>query len=261
MEVSFVILNYKNGRLIKNCLNSLKQCHFNFSYEIIVADNNSHDPYWLKLKETFTDVTFIENPKNGGYGYGNNLAIKQAHGEFIAIINPDIFVLPNSVETMLAFIKQDENIAMVGPKLTNADGTIQRSCGRYPDWRLPFYRRSFLGKTKSGQAWLKNYFYLNEDMNQPRQVDWLFGAFLLFRKTDFDKVGGFDERFFMYIEDIDLCRQINLTGKKIYYLPQATAIHLHQRDSAQWLGLKGLIKKSGRNHLLSWIKYCIKYII
>ena len=259
MDISFVILNYRSSRLIKNCLNSLIKCDIKLSYEIIVADNNSNDPYWQKLKLTFPQATFLVNQKNGGYGYGNNRAMKIAKGKYVVILNPDIYVLPGAIEAMHAFMESHPQCAIAAPKLLNADGSTQQTYGRYPDWRLPFYRRSFLGNTAKGKAWVNNYFYENKVFTEPTKVDWVFGACLFMRKDDVLKVGGFDERFFMYIEDTDLCRQINSIGKEVYYLPQTSLIHLHKRDSAELQGLKGLIRPLGRHHLLSWLKYCWKY--
>jgi GT2 family glycosyltransferase len=259
MQISFIILNYKSGRLVRNCLNAILELNLQYKYEIIVADNNSSDPFWHKLKELFPQVKFISNQKNGGFGYGNNQAIKSANGYYLVVLNPDVYLQPGAIEVLYEFMENHTNCAISGPKLINAAGHEQTTRGRYPDWKLPFFRRTFLGKTKTGQQWLSHYLYLDENFDQAKSVDWLLGACLFIRKTDFEKVGGFDEYFFMYMEDIDLCRRLTLTGKKIYYLPQATAIHLHQRDSAELFGLKGLIKASGRWHLISWLKYCWRY--
>lgn len=259
MNISFIILNYRSGRLVKNCINSLIDSQVKLSYEIIIADNNSNDPYWPKLKLLFPQAVFLENKKNGGYGYGNNQAMKIAKGKYIVILNPDIFVLPNTMQTLYDFMEKTPNCAIVAPKLLNADGTTQQTYGRFPDWHLPFYRRSFLGSTDKGRAWLNNYFYNHKTFTEATKVDWVFGACLFMRKDDILKVGGFDERYFMYIEDTDLCHQVTTIGKDVYYLPQASLIHLHKRDSAELRGLKGLTKPLGRQHLISWLKYCWKY--
>lgn len=259
MDISFIILNYRSGKLVKNCINSLIDSQVKLKYEIIIIDNNSNDPYWPKLKKLYPTATFVENKKNGGYGYGNNQGIKIAQGKYIVILNPDIFVLPGAMETMYDFMEKNPSCAIVGPKLLNVDGSPQQTYGRFPDWYLPFYRRSLLGKTQKGQQWLDNYFYGYKNFNQPTKVDWVFGACLFMRKDDILKVGGFDERYFMYIEDTDLCHQVADIGKEVYYLPQASIIHLHKRDSAEFKGLRGLLRPLGRQHLLSWWKYCWKY--
>jgi GT2 family glycosyltransferase len=137
---------------------------------------------------------------------------------------------------------------------------LQYSCGNFPDWHLPFYRRTFLGKTTLGKKWLKNYLMMDWDHNQNKEVDWLFGACLLIRHQALTKVGLLDERFFLYLEDTDWCRRFWENNYQVVYFAQAKVIHYHRRSSAENTGLTGLFSRAGRIHLSSFIKYFLKYL-
>lgn len=259
METSIIILNYKTSGLIKNCLRSIYKFPPLGTYEIIVVDNNSQDNSESTITTAFPDVKFIQAHENGGFAKGNNLGVRAAKGEYLFIINPDILITKSIFSVMTEFLKSHPEVGIIGPKLVNPDGSLQYSCTRFPDWKLPFFRRTFLSETDSGREWNKNYLMLEWDHNSDRQVDWLFGAFLATTKSAVEKVGTLDERYFMYMEDLDWCRRFWEKNLEVWYLGTISAIHLHQRDSADTLGIKGLFKKSGRVHIISWLKYFQKF--
>lgn len=259
-DLSIIILNYKTANLIKYCIYNLKKINPLLKYEIIVVDNDSADNCEQIVKKHFIEVKFIQAKNNRGYAAGNNLGIKKAQGKYILIVNPDIAFLDKTLEKMYDFMGKNPKIGIIGPKLLNADGTLQYSCGNFPDWHLPFYRRTILSKTNSGQKWLKNYLMKDWNHNENREVDWLFGACLLIRKEAIEEVGLLDERFFLYLEDTDWCRRFWENGYQVIYFAAAEVIHYHQRSSAENLGLTGLLSKAGRIHIISFIKYYFKYL-
>jgi len=259
-DLSFIILNYRNKNLVKYCIKGIEGLSLDFKYEIIVVDNKSNDGCEEMIKKNFLQVKFIAAKNNRGYATGNNLGIKNSQGKYIVIINPDVAVFPATIEKLFKYLEANPEVGIVGPKLLNPDQTLQYSCGIFPDWRLPIYRRSLLGKTNRGKKWLKKYLMISWDHNEIKEVDWLFGAFLFIRKSCLDKVGLFDERFFLYLEDTDLCRRFWRNGYKVVYNPEVSVIHYHQRNSAENKGLGGLFKKTGRIHLYSFLKYYLKYL-
>lgn len=258
MDLSIVILNYNNRRLIKELLVNLLELNLPWQHEIIVVDNASFDGV-ADLVKQFSGVRFIQSQINGGFSYGNNLGIKAAQGKYIMICNPDLAILSDGIKQLYDFMEERQEVALAGPRLINADKSIQPSCTRFPDWRLPLYRRTALGNTKRGQAWLDN--YLMKDMNhlQNIYVPALFGACLLVRKSALEKVGLLDERYFMYMDDLDWSRRFWQNGFKVAYVGEAEIIHLHRRQSATENIFLTLINKSARHHIISFIKYLWKF--
>ncbi len=280
MDLSIVILNYKQKGLVKQCIKGIVASRPNIDYELIVVDNDSNDDCLEMVKIIFKNEILAEkqqklpldNPlkippiltiqakSNDGFAAGNNLGIKAAKGKYIMIINPDIAVVPDALEKMIDFMDKDESIGMIGPKLINPDGSVQYSCRRFPNLFTPIYRRTIFGKLLFAKKYLVSYLMIDYDHESTVKVDWLFGACLLIRKSVLDKVGMFDERFFMYFEDLDLCRRFWSEGYKVIYFTEVEMVHYHQRLSAAKNGIWGIFSKGGRIHLASGIKYFAKYL-
>ncbi len=259
MDLSIIILDYKLSKLIKYQLKKLTTYNFRFESEIIVVDNDSHDDIENVLKE-FPTVKFIQTGVNNGYGAGNNFAVKTARGEYILIINPDIRIEQESIEKLYYTIKSNENIGILGPRLINADGSIQETSFKFPDIYYPLFRRTAFGKTKMGKNWLNKFLLKNIDRTRNTEVDWLMGACFMIKKSVFDKINGFDEKIFMYLEDMDLCRRVWEIGKSVYYMGEVKAIHLHQKMSANKNVLISIFaNKLSRIHIKSWLYYIKKY--
>ncbi|MDD3285004.1 MAG: glycosyltransferase family 2 protein [Patescibacteria group bacterium] len=259
MNLSIIILNYKQANLIKYQLKKLYYYDFPFESEIIVVDNNSHDKISEVIDKNFPNVKLITG-KNIGYGGGNNFGIKSALGEYVLILNPDIRIKKDVILKLYEFIKNREDIGLVAPRLINADGSIQDTCFAFPDWKYPIYRRTKLAKTKSGKQWLENFLMKKSDRNSTMQVDWIMGACFMMKKSTMENIGYFDENIFMYLEDMDLCRRLWEKNKAVYYMGKIFAIHLHQQASHGKNIIKSLLNnKLSRIHLNSWIYYMKKY--
>jgi len=260
MDLSIVILNYRNKNLTKELLKNLTQeLSLPYEYEIIVVDNASYDGIAQIVKEKFPSVKFIQSDRNGGFAFGNNLGVKVAQGKYIMIMNPDLAILSNAIELMYSYMEDHPEVGLAGPRLVNADKSIQFSCTRFPDWRLPFYRRTMLAETVSGQKWLDN--YLMKDLNhyQNSYVPTIFGACMIFRREALAQVGFLDERYFMYMEDLDWSRRFWEKGYKVAYIGQAEVIHLHRRQSAAESLIKTMTSKTARHHIISFVKYLLKF--
>jgi len=156
-------------------------------------------------------------------------------------------------------MESNPKVGLAGPRLINADKSVQPSCTTWPDWRLPFYRRTSLGNTKAGKKWLDKYLMEDLDHYKNSYVPALFGACLIFRKDILDKVGLLDERYFMYMEDLDWSRRFWENGYKVAYVGEAEIIHLHRRQSAAESILKTLLSKTARHHIISFFKYLLKF--
>ena len=258
-KISIVILNYKQKGLIKYSLKSLQSLDIALAHEIIVVDNNSADGLEEMIKNEFMRVKFIQSGENKGFAFGNNFGIKAASGDYVLILNPDVRLEQGTIEKLYQFMEDHSKAGVAGPKIFNPDGSLQYTCLRFPDWRLPFFRRTVLGKTKAGLKWTDNYFMTDWDHQENKEVDWLFGACLMIRKKAISEVGLLDERYFLYMEDLDWCRRFNQAGWQIWYVVGAKAIHFHHRQSAETGGIFSLFSKSARIHFTSWLKYFFKF--
>lgn len=260
MDISIIILNYKTKGLTLNCIRSIKEADFSeLKYEVIVVDNNSEDSIGEILNWQYPEIKFIKNNKNLGMGAGNNAGIKKAVGNYIVIMNPDILVFSNIFKKMHDFMEKNREVGMAGPKQFNPDKTIQDSCYRWHSLLTPLYRRMPLGRFKFAQKDLDNFLMKDFDHEITREVDWLLGSFLFCRARAFEQVGLFDERFFMYFEDTDLCRRFWQKNWKVIYYPEAKIIHNHTRESAREPWYKAISNAAARRHIVSWVKYLRKW--
>lgn len=259
MDLSIVILNYKMRGLVKNCIKAILESDLKVPYEIIVVDNNSNDGVEELIKERFPTVRFTQTGKNLGMGGGNNVGIRAAQGEYLAILNPDIFVFPDSLARLLDYLKANSAVGLVAPKLLNPDRTLQLTCYRWHRLWTPFFRRTALARLPFAKKELARFLMDDWGHETTREVDWVQGSCWLIPKKVFDKVGLFDERFFMYFEDTDFCRRVHQAGYRVVYLAEAGVIHLHRRQSADGGLWKILSNCLTRVHIKSWLKYLWKW--
>jgi hypothetical protein len=260
MDISVIIVNYNSKDKTLRCLKSMKNSDsFGLAREIIVVDNASFDGLEQEIRNKFPEVKFIQSEKNLGMGGGNNLGIKQASGEYILILNPDIIIEEDTVKILFNYYRDRPEIGLIAPKLLNNDGSAQYSCFNDYKFFTPIFRRTFLGKLAGNH--LANFLMDDYDREYSKEVNWIMGSCFLVKKEIIDKVGGgFDERYFMYFEDADLCRSIRKIGFKVVYYPQAHVMHDHARDSAKdaWF-LAPFVNKLAREHIKSWLKYFYKW--
>ncbi len=258
MDVSIIILNYKSKLLIAEQLRHFFSQACAISTEIIVIDNDSADAIGSMLAEQFPLVRFIQRPDNRGYAAGNNAGLHAATGRYSVIVNPDTVLTARLIEELYGFMEAHPKAGIAGPMINNPDGSLQFSCGRFPNPLLPFFRRTFLGSTKQGARWLDWYLLRDWDHAAARRVDWLFGSCLMIRMAALEQVGFLDESFFLYLEDTDWCRRFWEQGYEVWYVPQAKAIRL-RGGSSEGSILSLLFNKSTRAHNISYVKYFMKY--
>ncbi len=264
MDLSIIILNFKQKGFVLNCVKSIKEAGFEvhgkkLSYEIIVIDNNSEDGLGSILAWQNPEVKFIQNDKNLGMGAGNNIGIRKAQGKYVVIMNPDTIAFQDTFVGLYEYMESRKDVGIVGPKQLNPDKTVQNSCYRWHGLFTPLYRRTPLGKFNFAKKDLDRFLMKDFDHDREREVDWLLGSFFFCRASVLEEVGFFDERFFMYFEDTDLCRRFSHGGHKVVYNPKVKIIHNHTRQSAQIKWYKFFTNKAARNHIISWIKYLRKW--
>jgi len=257
--VSVLILNYRTPLNAVSCAKNLLKQTIADKIEIFVVDNHSDNDTIGILQarlEGLDKVRIIEVPKNLGFASGNNYAVKYATGEYILFLNPDTEPEPDAIERLIKVLESDPSIGIIAPSLVFPDGTVRDSYRTFPTIVDLIIKRTFLKHIFKER--LKKYLQHDVKSLRPRDIDWVVGAFMLMKRSLFDELGGFDQRYFLFLEDTDLCRKCWRSGKRVHYYPQVEA-----RDGAQRLsGSKFrhmFTKKTGRIHIVSAVKYFWKW--
>lgn len=269
-DLSIIIINYKTQSHLRQCIKSIQKHAPKMNYEIIVVDNNSQDGTVQMIEDDFmynyknqkiSNVELIANNENLGFPKAVNQGVKKAKGEYILLLNPDITILENSLEQMIAYIQKHPDVAVLGPKLVNPNGSIQLSCfSRFTSPELVLYRRTLFGKLSRGKKMLDDFTMKSWDHLTERNVAWILGSCMLIPKSAINKVGLMDERFFMYMEDVDWCRRFWKADFKVRYYPKVKMVHYYARASSSESGLvKAMLKKQTRTHITSAFKFFLKY--
>lgn len=223
IETSVIILNYKTSGHVDKLLQSLKTYVNHDLTEIIVADNDSNDSYLKVLEEKFGFVKFIYNNSNGGFAYGNNKAVWQAQGEFLLFVNPDIVFKDDSILLLTEYMKSNPNCGIVSGLLEDDKGNVIYCFNDYPGFLWEFYQMVGYGYDRKIDKLIKNPLIAH---GKNFEVDWFHGALILIRKDDFISIGGFNENYFMYYEDVELCFKVRRKlGKSIMCIPKVRVIH------------------------------------
>jgi N-acetylglucosaminyl-diphospho-decaprenol L-rhamnosyltransferase len=261
VDLSCIIVNYKNSEPLKDCLESIYQTVQGMDFEVIIVDNSENDPGLQPLEELYPKAQFISNSSNIGFSKANNQAAKIAQGNFLFFLNPDTILSDQAINSMYNYYSSHTEIGALGPKVVNPNGSLQYSCRRYPTlWTGLFNRYSILSRLFPENRFTSQYLMLDFDHNEIRQVDWLSGCCLMVSKNIFEQSHGFDENYFLFNEDIDLCRTINQAGKQVIYFPEAKVIHQVSTSNSKTtakviiqrhLGMMHYFKKHHEENLLT----------
>lgn len=221
-----VIVNYNSTEHTKHNIEALIASDFGGRLNIMVVDNSSDEDVMI-LKQRFTCIHLLPNPKNIGFGAAVNQAILRSRAPYVVLINPDAYVESGFFKKILACMQNDPSIGILGPKVLDYDGTVQGSARAFPNLLTGFFgRNSYLTKMFPNNAISRaNILNLNCPKDQTMAVDWVSGACMVIRREALVKTGHLDERFFMYWEDADLCRRMWENGWKVVYYPKAVAHH------------------------------------
>ena len=220
-EVSAVVVSYNAAPWIERCLDSLRGTEA----EMIVVDNGSTDGTLEIVREKFPEARVLEE-ENRGFGAGNNAGMRVASGRYFLLLNPDAWLTDGALEKLVAFADERPDAGVVGPRLLNPDGSLQRSVRGYPTpWRIAteyFFLRKLAPRSRALNAFFGQQF----DHESVREADYLFGACLLVRREAVDSVGGFDEDFFLMSEEVDWCYRFREAGWKVLFYPGAEVFHV-----------------------------------
>ena len=231
LDLSIIIVSHGHEDMLPSCIGSLLPALEGLTFDIIVVDNLGRGKVSAVLKTV--PATVLENTRQLGFAANVNLGARVARGRYLLLLNPDTVHASGSLADAVAFLAARRDIGILGCSLLNADHTPQQSYRQFPSlavllarglgadnwpWRPAFYRRRMMESVVS-QA--------------PHAVDWVFGAFMLMRRMDLDRLGGLDEGFRLYYEDVDLCHRFRRDGLATWLFPSLTLVHVHLRHSAK----------------------------
>ncbi|MBI2411048.1 MAG: glycosyltransferase family 2 protein [Candidatus Kerfeldbacteria bacterium] len=258
MKLSFVILGYKDLHYVRLCIKNILKLNLSVKYEIIYVDNAGHVGIPEMVRLLYPKVRIVQNEKNLGHPAGNNAGLRVAQGEYILMINPDIVLRSaEDIQRVLTYMDEHKDIAILGPRLNNTDGTVQNSCYRKYSKLTPIFRRTFLGKLPWGKKDIARHLMLDFDHDKTQNVEWILGACLFLRKSIIDQIGLMNPKFFMYFGDYEWCDRAWASGYRVVYFHDVHGIfHYHKRESASSrFSIPQLFSYATRVHLKDWLTY------
>lgn len=248
-KVSGCIVTYNNKDKISRTIESLLEYTKGVDFELYVVDNNSTDGTPQFIKEKFPQVTVIESGENKGFGAGHNKVLAFLNSKYHIVINPDIILKDDVISTLCTFADENEDVGLVSPQIRFEDGRIQMLAKRNPTVR--YLGTHWFHKGDEPSKLMTQYCMLDMPDDEPFEITNATGCFMFFRTSVFKELGGFDERFFMYLEDCDIARRVSQKYKAVFY-PMASVVHLWERESKK-------NKKLLMIHISSIIKYFLKW--
>lgn len=249
VDVSIIIAGTNEKGYVEKCLNSISESNTTYRSEVIVVDNASIDGTAEMVRGKYKDVRLICNKEKKGYIYNNNLAMKDAVGRYILILNADIELKKDTLQTMLDFMEKHPDAAVSSCRLNFSDGDLQLTCRRFPTpftyiSRIPHFFRWFkAGKKFADTKEVRRYLMLDYDHAATRKVNWVLSALFLMRKSVIDEIGMFSDDLVQpfYLEDMDWCFRSHEAGYNVYYIPETSAVHYYQRDSVKKFGWLSIV--------------------
>jgi len=224
-SISVIIVSWNARNYLRDCLNSIRQTGASCVQEVIVVDNGSKDGSPEMVEKEFPDVILIRAGENLGFARANNLAMKHAKGSMYALVNSDVIVHPGCLDTLAAFLDQHDNVGLVGPRVIGGDGKLQLTCRRIPSIWNTVCRVLALDRILQRWQIFSGFEMPQRNHDQCTEAEVLSGCFCVARKKAVDEVGGMDEQFFFYVEDVDWCKRFRDSGWKLMFVPEATATH------------------------------------
>lgn len=238
-ELSIVILSWNTRELLRACLDSLLGREHGVALEVIVVDNGSRDGSADLVASGFPRARLVRNGINEGYARANNQGLRLARAPFLMVLNSDTEMRPGTLRVLVDFLRRFPEYGAVAPRLVNPDGSVQRACMRFPTLAAGFWFDSPLERRFGRARCVRRYFMDDFDHLGDADVDQPPGACFAMRREVFERTGGFDERFFLFFNDVDLCRSIRDLGWRIRYLARVTVMHHGGRSTAQYPDFTG----------------------
>lgn len=224
VKISIIIVHYKVKDELLDCLNSIYKSSIDLPFEVIVVDNDEVKTIKTILKKKFSDVLYIPN-NNKGFGQGNNVGANYATGEYLFFLNPDTEVYRYAIDKLVKFFQKNKNIGMVAPLLLGKDRKPYQQGAQELTPLRGIFALSFINKFIPNNAISRKYFLSEWDKKQIKEADVIPGTAFMIKKSTFKQIDGFDENFFLYFEEFDLCKRVKKLGLKNYINPEAKVIH------------------------------------
>jgi hypothetical protein len=240
VDISIIIVNYNGFNLLKNCLTTLYKFANGFTFETILIDNNSTEGDIEEVLQGFDKVNLIKNQMNLGFSRANNVGLNLAQGKYVLYLNNDIYFTENSIKKIFDFAEENNEKTFIGCKLLNPDKSWQISTANFTSTLNFVSSNFFLYLLFPASPYFNKYYLYKKNINTPIEVDYVLGAFLFGSRESLLKLNGFDERFFFYAEDIDLCYRLRLIGGKTIFYPGTYVVHVGGASvkSDQWFKYK-----------------------
>jgi GT2 family glycosyltransferase len=252
IDLSIIIVNWNTKDLLRDCLNSVYSNGDYLTIEVFVVDNNSSDGSKQMIRESFPHVILIENETNVGFSVANNQVFPLCSSNLVMLLNPDTRLSNGTFNILIDYMKEHPNAGAVGPKIIHPDMRLRvLSCGYQPTLKTMFNQYFFLStlfpnlNTFRGTNLIMG---IHDDIN--REVEWLSGACILVRRNIIDEIGGLNEEWFMYAEDMEWCQRMMASGWKIYHLPEAVIEHRMGASSDQNKEVSTMWVKSLRSYFI-----------
>jgi GT2 family glycosyltransferase len=256
--LSIVIVSWNVREDLRECLQSLLREEGSRlesgEIEIIIVDNASTDGTAEMVNLEFPQVKLLVNSQNLGYTKANNIGINHSRGKYILLLNPDTIVHQGALQALIDCAESHPEAGIIGAKLLNPDGSVQRSARSFPDIGAGLFRNTFLGRLFPNNPFVRRYLLTDFGYDEVREVDWVSGAAMLVRRDLIERIGGLDERFWAYCEDVDLCWRAWQAVYKVLFCPNAFITHKVGRSSDQRL-VPSLIQ----HHKSMWLFYLKNY--
>ncbi len=237
-DLAVSIVSYRTPDLLRRCLAALAGERGRLELQVIVVDNASGDGSADLVQREFPWAQVIVNVTNRGFGAAHNQALRAADARYWLVLNSDAAPAPGALAMMVSYLDGHPDVAVVGPRLRYPDGSVQPSRRRYPTVATLFFESTQLQRIWPDNTILRRYYIAERDDDTEQDVDWLVGACLCVRARAAADVGLFDERFFMYSEEIDWCRRFRAAGWRIVYLPSAEVAHVEGASTSQDLATR-----------------------
>lgn len=229
-DISIIILTWNVRDLVRACLQSLPLN--DPTIEVIVVDAASADDTAEVVRREFPSVTLLASTENLGYTRGNNLGLRQARGRYLFVLNPDTELVGPALTRMRDYLEANPQVGALGPQVLYPGGAVQSTRRRFPTLATGFFESTWL-RSLAPRSLMRRYYAQDLPDEAVAEVDWVVGAALFVRRTAYEEVGGLDEGFFMYSEELDWCRRLKAAGWQVVYFPPAQVIHHEAQSSAQ----------------------------